>query len=181
MRSLFLRLLIASVAAASLAACSNAGTVPGVAQQNLERTPTRDATKGSTSLCNLPRMWHFNGSCKAFAMKKAGTTVALDQYRGLTVTITWPGDHPPQNDNKFVTSVATGDGDITGKFKGRKFPAYGSIPCEDPYFRKTSCPGEAFLYNFFENSSSFEIGWDNTPKFTIENSGSFSSQVPELL
>ena len=167
----FAHILVAAIAVTILAACSNTNsTVPSAQRASI--IPASKAIGGTPtpSPCKPPgKFWYFRGSCKAYAMKKGGTLVSLDPYHGLTFTMIWPGDHPPQSTNRFVTGDAIGDGDITGKFDGSIFPLYGTKKCIDRYFRTTTCIGTAFLYTVTANTTSFEIGWDHAPKVEVTN------------
>ena len=106
-------------------------------------------------------------------MRPSDTKVALDQYRGITLTMTWPGDSPPQSKNNFVTGDAIGKGDITGTYNGTVFPLYGTVGCINESFQKTRCIGTAFLYSITANATSFEIGWGHGPKFVITNTKAY--------
>lgn len=186
MKLLFVRFLTGVIAATAFAACATSNAVIPAAQQHVG-IPTNPALRSTaTSPCKPPdKFWYFRGSCSAYSMKKSGTKVALDPYKGLTLTMNWPGDHPPQSRNSFVTGDAVGKGDITGTDgKGEAFPLYGSKKCIDIYFRRIRCIGTVLLYTVTANATSFEIGWDHAPTVTITNTKPYpgkTCQVTELL
>lgn len=145
------RLFTAIAVVISLAACSGTGVaVPIASQQSSElkqlSVSTMDGTQGDTtrSPCLIKRIWDFHGACLKYTMQPKGTTVTLGAYHGITVTMVWPSPMPSVKPNSFVSGDATDNNDITGTFKNKPFPKYGSVKCIDPYFHYVACTGTAF-------------------------------------
>lgn len=179
MKSLFVRVLAVTIAATALAACGNSNAIVPSAQR-VASVPTNAAlgNKATPSPCDPPgQFWYFRGSCKAYAMKPGGTKVALDTYHGITFTMIWPGDNPPNSNNSFVTGDAIGNGDITGTYISSVFPLYGTTKCINQSFLRTPCIGKAFLYTVTANATSYEIGWDHAPKVVITNTKAYPGNV----
>jgi hypothetical protein len=157
-RSLIIRGTAGS-AAAMLIACGGNGTFPpfgGIA------TSAQRAFSSTKSDCTVPKYYVFHGSCLRGPLSTARKTYHLAAYKGFTVSVTLAkNDAPPGSALDFAD--ATGNGDITGTYRGHVFPRYPN-PCN-----ASSCPGKAFLYALFYFRAKSVIQFIGSSTLTIVN------------
>lgn len=117
------------------------------------------------SPCKISGFFYFHGSCLKKRLPAAGATFALAKYKGLTLALTIP-KNSGQGKVSITMGDATGQGDITGQVNGQSFSAYPN-PCA-----KSSCPGTAFMYFFFDSSVKVaKVTGDSSLKIT--NAGKY--------
>ncbi|HTA40716.1 MAG TPA: hypothetical protein VK760_16660, partial [Candidatus Acidoferrales bacterium] len=108
-----------------------------------------------------------------------GARITFATYHGLTLE-----EQLFRTNAKPATIIAalgTSDRDITGTFGGVAFPVYGTVPCVDPVSHPSICPGKAILYNLIDNHTDEDIGFGQTPRFSLTNAGSFPGKECELI
>ena len=133
--------LAACAAVSMLAGCG--GSPPPMPDGTMLGVPSHLAPMASP--CEISGFFYFHGSCLKKTLPATGATFALAKYKGLTLALTIP-KNSGQGKVTITMGDATGQGDITGKTNGRSFSAYPT-PCA-----KSSCPGTAFMYFFFDSS-----------------------------
>jgi hypothetical protein len=117
------------------------------------------------------KLWYFHGSCLAEKVNGAdGTAFQLTSYKGITelLELTPVSGSVPAN-TSFVTGDGTGSSDITGTYKGEKFPLYDSkgAPCISPTSSATKCAGKAIVYDLLFNDSKNEVTFMGSPSVLL--------------
>jgi hypothetical protein len=169
-----------SLSAAILAALvlSDCSAVTPLMQNQSEALSQSHVLTPNTSLCAYFNVrgrsgsYDFRGSCADGTLTGSGATLALKQYKGLSLTVKFGSNNIAPHNNTVILGDAIGTGDITGAIGGEKFPLYGSTQCTTPGGRTTPCVGKAFIYFALKNDG-VQPGFVNSPKITIVNSGSY--------
>ena len=168
---------------AALAACAGNATIPAsqsaaqpllapaapaaVAADPIARAFVPLAgVRAAGSPCNISGFWYFRGLCAAFYMAKAGGTVALKPFLGVGVTLGFQKNNAPAK-TTFIAGDGTSLKNITGTFKGKKFPLYGSIGCVDYYGKATKCTGKALVYFVMINATTTTVKFSGVPSVTV--------------
>ncbi|MBV8153021.1 MAG: hypothetical protein JO192_13065 [Candidatus Eremiobacteraeota bacterium] len=157
---------------ASLAACGGRNVVPvpsTFAGPSFVGFDVPNAGKPCQTLSHQG-VWFFHGSCTSAYVKSGKTTFKLKAYKGITQTVQYPavsGSVPAKT--TFVTGEATGNGDVTGKFQGQKFPIFGSkkVPCIDQSGSPQTCNGKAVVYDLLVNGTTNTVNFTGSPSFAI--------------
>jgi hypothetical protein len=138
-------------------------------------TASRGASRIAASPCRVHRNWYFRGACVSQTLSPSGSTFQLSAYDGFALTITIP----PNDSNGSVTfevSDATGNGDVSGKYFGHKFPLYGP-KCYWDGGRSRKCPGKAFFYVHITGDNQQVIRLYGVPTAQLQSSAGFPGRT----
>jgi streptogramin lyase len=114
-----LRLSGIAVALAAVAGCAGGSSHPWL--------PAASAVRANAAACasgNVQTEWIFKGSCQIGTIDRGGTGIALDPYRGFTVSGSI-GRTTLKKKQSFAVVDATGKRD-TRPYRGTPFPAYAA-------------------------------------------------------
>ncbi len=166
--------IVATAAAVALAACGGHGLVPS---QNVGgagyAAPSLLTDKAAKTPCqSVPGFWAFGGSCVANELTSKGATIKLAKYQNITFTIAI-GANNAKGKVPFIVGDAVGNGDITGTYKGKKFPPYGGKHCVSGTGAPQTCPGKSFVYVEAINGGKATVTLSQTPAITIVDTKGF--------
>jgi hypothetical protein len=114
--------LVATLAFAACAGGSSSIPSSGAssAGTSYRGVPVTDAAGANPCPINIGG-WNFGGSCSPIVLKTSGGKGGLKAYEGYTISSELSSG-TQKNGQVVVFADATGNGDITGKLKGKKFP-----------------------------------------------------------
>jgi hypothetical protein len=166
MRTLHPDALTGCLGLALLAGCGGRqpATVPSDA---ITASVTSDS---AATACRLGHNWYFHGACVTHILPTYGWTFDLPEYSGYTLTITIPSNNS-SGANTFEVSDATGNGDITGKYRRERFPPYGPKCYSDD--RVVKCPGKVFFYVHITGDNTQVIALNGVVRAQLESSSGF--------
>jgi hypothetical protein len=145
----------ALVATLAFAACAGQqSVVPSSSSAGSTSNSLGLVEPNAASGCPIAVGWKFGGPCVAFSVKKPYSTATLKRYKGYGVSVQYA--ERLQGSTKLVLQVATGNGDITGKFQRQAFPP----------------DKHAFLYLAVLDPGKY-IGFNQYPKYTFTASSNF--------